>query len=117
MHEQARLIFERYYKGNVWPKDVPELEEFESTFKASVLIVIYGLGVWPDKIRLGRLIYDVGISLSRACEPFGMSPLLAIGLEAEGVVASTGGTLLSIERLISESQSNKVRRFPYSIEP
>lgn len=26
----------RYYSGNVWPRDVPQMREFESTFKAYV---------------------------------------------------------------------------------
>lgn len=30
-------------------------------------------GVAADRYSLGRLIYDVGISLAKACEPFGRS--------------------------------------------
>ncbi|EIW69649.1 hypothetical protein TREMEDRAFT_30927, partial [Tremella mesenterica DSM 1558] len=41
-----------YYHGNVWP-DEPGLEEFERIFKA-----------------LGKIIYEVGLSLAKACETF-----------------------------------------------
>lgn len=80
----------RYYKGNVWPKDVPELKEFESTFKASVPTLlnpesegsVYVMEYVAEGNRLGKLIYDVGIALSKACEPFGKSLHTAIRRES-----------------------------------
>ncbi|WWC69478.1 uncharacterized protein I206_103419 [Kwoniella pini CBS 10737] len=65
--ETLRRDYPEYYAGNVWPKGIEGLEEFEETFKA-----------------LGKIISDVGIALAKACEKF-VSPTLS---NPSGTIAS-----------------------------
>ncbi|KAK1924791.1 Clavaminate synthase-like protein [Papiliotrema laurentii] len=69
-----------YYSGNVWPTGIDGLEEFETTFKS-----------------LGRLVFDVGCALARACEAF----------------VPQASRVKTIEELISSSQCNKARLLHY----
>ncbi|RSH91299.1 hypothetical protein EHS25_009598 [Saitozyma podzolica] len=55
---EQRAAHPEYYAGNVWPRDLPEMQEYEHAFKA-----------------LGKLIYEVGIALADACAPFVASSL------------------------------------------
>jgi hypothetical protein len=41
---QCASLMSRYYEGNVWPAGVSGLEEFEQTFKASVIVNCHSLG-------------------------------------------------------------------------
>ncbi|KAK8869846.1 hypothetical protein IAR55_000414 [Kwoniella newhampshirensis] len=75
-----------YYAGNVWPKSIDGLEEFEDTFKS-----------------LGKVIFDAGIALAKACESF-VSPTLA---DDKGAITS----------LIASSKCNKARLLHYYPEP
>jgi hypothetical protein len=54
---------------------------------------------------IGKIIYDVGISLARACEAFGKSSRTTLELTS---VADATVSRKSIESYISSSQSNKV---------
>nr|XP_018263863.1 uncharacterized protein I303_03738 [Kwoniella dejecticola CBS 10117]OBR86021.1 hypothetical protein I303_03738 [Kwoniella dejecticola CBS 10117] len=59
LSDDLRRDHPEYYAGNVWPKGIEGLEEFEETFKA-----------------LGKIIFEVGIALATACETF-VSPALS----------------------------------------
>ncbi|OCF36559.1 hypothetical protein I316_01809 [Kwoniella heveanensis BCC8398] len=84
--DELRSSYPEYYAGNVWPSGVEGLEEFEPTFKA-----------------LGKVIFDVGIALAKACDTF-VSPTLA---------DSSSSTRPTISSLIGESKSNKARLLHY----
>ena len=86
------------------------MEEFEVTFKAFVPALLY-TDHCSDWRRLGKIVYDVGLALARACEPFGsyflgrISPSLRFSL----VLAASPNRSKSLESLIAQSQCNKVR--------
>ncbi|WVR05270.1 hypothetical protein IAU60_002282 [Kwoniella sp. DSM 27419] len=82
--DELRASHPEYYAGNVWPTGVPGVEDFEATFK-----------------QLGKIIFDVGIALARACGPFVSSSL----------PSSNGAD--TIASLISSSKSNKARLLHY----
>ncbi|ORY33775.1 hypothetical protein BCR39DRAFT_519186 [Naematelia encephala] len=79
---EKRKAHPEYYSGNVWPSD-HTLSDFEPSFKA-----------------LGEIIFNVGVALAKACEPF-----------AAPQIALSGGKTLAA--LISESQCNKARLLHY----
>ncbi|ORX39824.1 Clavaminate synthase-like protein [Kockovaella imperatae] len=81
--DAQRQAHPEYYAGNVWPRDVPGLEDFEKTFKA-----------------LGALIFEVGCALATACESFVASN-----------VAS--GSKSTVQSLIANSKTNKARLLHY----
>ncbi|WVQ70116.1 uncharacterized protein L199_008341 [Kwoniella botswanensis] len=84
--ERLRKDHPEYYAGNVWPDGVEGLEDFEKTFKA-----------------LGKIVFDVGIALAKACEKF-VSP----------TISNSSGTITS---LISSSKCNKARLLHYYPQP
>ncbi|OXM81272.1 hypothetical protein C364_01136 [Cryptococcus neoformans Bt63] len=51
--DETRLAYPEYYAGNIWPKGMLGLENFEQTFKG-----------------LGKLIFDVGLLLAKVCDNF-----------------------------------------------
>ncbi|KAL0250375.1 hypothetical protein I308_102548 [Cryptococcus tetragattii IND107] len=65
--DETRLAYPEYYAGNIWPKGMSGLEDFEQTFK-----------------ELGKLIFDVGVLLARVCDNF-VTPTLA---NPEGTLSS-----------------------------
>ncbi|WWD15880.1 hypothetical protein CI109_100304 [Kwoniella shandongensis] len=84
--DELKAAHPEYYAGNVWPTGVDGLEEFEETFKS-----------------LGKVIFDAGIALAKACESF-VSPALS----------SDKGAM---ETLIASSKCNKARLLHYYPEP
>lgn len=87
--DEKRAAHPEYYAGNVWPRGIAGMEEFEATFKA-----------------LGQLIFDTGIALARACEPF-----VKASMSSSSTNLSTSA--ISLEGLIAESQANKARLLHY----
>ncbi|OXG44582.1 hypothetical protein C359_00753 [Cryptococcus neoformans Bt120] len=65
--DETRLAYPEYYAGNIWPKGMLGLEDFEQTFKG-----------------LGKLIFDVGLLLAKVCDNF-VTPTLA---NPEGTLSS-----------------------------
>ncbi|KAI9638358.1 Clavaminate synthase-like protein [Dioszegia hungarica] len=80
--DEKRQAHPEYYAGNVWPTGMSGLDDFEPTCKA-----------------LGKIMYDVGLALARACQPFGDTSLAS--------------SQINVESLISSSQSNKARLLHY----
>ncbi|KII93931.1 hypothetical protein PLICRDRAFT_36150 [Plicaturopsis crispa FD-325 SS-3] len=81
--QEQKDLYPEYYGQNIWP-DASEkgVEGFEEAFK-----------------DLGRLIFDVGIALAHACQPFASAHLT--------------DSSLSLPELIEKSQTTKARLLHY----
>jgi len=79
---QLREAYPEYYGTNIWPKDEAGIEGFELAFK-----------------ELGSFVFDIGVKLAEACQPFASSYLT--------------DSSLSLSRLISSSQTTKARLLHY----
>jgi len=82
VHPTLQKAYPEYYGVNIWPKDDKGIEGFECAFK-----------------DLGSFVFDVGVKLAAACQPFA-SPYLT-------------DASLSLSKLISYSQTNKARLLHY----
>jgi len=82
VHRTLQKTYPEYYGVNIWPKDEKGIEGFESAFK-----------------DLGSFVFDVGVNLAAACQPFA-SPYLT-------------DASLSLSNLIRSSQTNKARLLHY----
>ncbi|KAH9047581.1 Clavaminate synthase-like protein [Lactarius hengduanensis] len=82
VHPTLQEAYPEYYGVNIWPKDENGIEGFESAFK-----------------DLGSFVFDVGVKLAAACQPFA-SPHLT-------------DASLSLSNLIRSSQTNKARLLHY----
>ncbi|KAI9445073.1 Clavaminate synthase-like protein [Lactarius indigo] len=82
VHPTLQEAYPEYYGVNIWPKDEKGIEGFESAFK-----------------DLGSFVFDVGVKLAAACQPFA-SPHLT-------------DASLSLSNLIRSSQTNKARLLHY----
>lgn len=82
VHPTLQKAYPEYYGVNIWPKDEKGIEGFESAFK-----------------DLGSFVFDAGVKLAAACQPFA-SPYLT-------------DVSLSLSNLIRSSQTNKARLLHY----
>ncbi|KAF7310575.1 RIC1 domain-containing protein [Mycena chlorophos] len=82
-----RAQYPEYYNKNIWPKsDESSVEGFEAAFK-----------------DLGRFVFNVGVALASACQPFALSQL--------------NDSSVSLPQLIGTSSTSKARLLHYFTPP
>ncbi|WVQ71633.1 hypothetical protein IAR50_001173 [Cryptococcus sp. DSM 104548] len=86
--EQLRQEHPEYYAGNVWPRGIRGLEEFEETFKA-----------------LGRIIFETGVLLAQACDGF-----------VESSLPNRNETISSLIRQSKSNKARLLHYYPQSPE-
>ncbi|GFZ46178.1 hypothetical protein JCM24511_04425 [Saitozyma sp. JCM 24511] len=87
---EQRAAHPEYYAGNVWPRDLPEMQEYEHAFKA-----------------LGKLIYDVGIALANACAPF-VTPSLSQSTSIASLISGSKSNKARLLHYYPESASSSM---------
>ncbi|KAF7306569.1 RIC1 domain-containing protein [Mycena indigotica] len=80
--DALREAYPEYYNKNIWPDNEAGVETFEAAFK-----------------ELGRFVFDVGVALAKACQPFALSRL--------------NDSSISLPDLINTSNTAKARLLHY----
>ncbi|KAI0307933.1 Clavaminate synthase-like protein [Multifurca ochricompacta] len=71
VHPGLLEAYPEYYGTNIWPKDERGIEGFKSAFK-----------------NLGSFVFDVGVRLAAACQPFASSYLTDSSLSLSNLISS-----------------------------
>jgi len=73
--DTLKKLYPEYYGNNIWPKNEPAIKDFENAFKG-----------------LGQFVFDVGVKLAGACQPFASAYLTDASFSLADLIASSQTT-------------------------